>query len=79
MPRFSFQVLRGRFSNSPSVEATLKDNGAAWRAGADICGDLIKDIANSLTPAEPEWSAAVSDETGQMLFRFRVVAETLPQ
>jgi hypothetical protein len=54
----------------------LHDHDAAWRAGADICSDLIKEIIHSLTPAEPEWRVAVSDEAGKTLYRFRLIAET---
>lgn len=52
---------------------------AAWRAGADICADLVKEIIHSLTPAEPEWRVAVDDETGKTLYRFRLIAETIPE
>jgi hypothetical protein len=77
MPRFSFQVQRGKFANSPTIEAILKDNADAWRAGADLCADLAREIVASLTPAEPEWRVAVVDETGNALHLFRLIAETL--
>jgi hypothetical protein len=79
MPKFSFQVQRGKFSDSPSVESDLNDRHAAWRAGADICADLAKEIIHSLTPTEPEWRVAVADETGNTLYRFRLIAETMPE
>ena len=79
MPRFAFHVQRGRFSNSPVVEAELDDHQAAWRAGADICADLIREIVHSLSPTEPEWCVAVSDATGQTLYRFRITGEELPR
>jgi hypothetical protein len=76
MPRFSFHVQRGKFSDAPAIQSDLHDHDAAWRAGADICCDLIKEIIHSLTPAEPEWRVAVSDEAGKTLYRFRLIAET---
>ena len=72
-----FRCNGGKSSKAPSVYAVLRDNAAAWKAGTDICGDLIRGITDSLTPTEPEWSVAVLDETGKTLSRFRVVAETL--
>jgi hypothetical protein len=42
----------------------------AWRAGADICADLVNEIIHSLTPAEPEWRVAIDDETGKTLYHF---------
>jgi len=76
MPRFSFQVQRGKFSDAPPVQSDLHDHDAAWRAGAEICSDLIREIILSLTPSEPEWQVAVSDERGNTLYRFRLIAET---
>jgi uncharacterized protein DUF6894 len=75
VPRFSFQVERGKFSNSPSIESILHDHQAAWYAGAEICADLVKEIIHGLTPSEPEWRVAVNDENGKTLFRFRLIAE----
>jgi hypothetical protein len=77
MPRFSFHVQRGKFANSPIIDAILKDNADAWRAGADLCADLAREIVAALTPTEPEWRVAVVDETGNALYRFRLVGETV--
>jgi hypothetical protein len=57
---------------NPTCTITTRRGG---RAG-DICSDLIKEIIHSLTPAEPEWRVAVSDEAGKTLYRFRLIAET---
>ena len=72
MPRYRFQVRRGKFSNGSSVEASLEGAQAAWKEAAAICADLSRDIMN----AEPEWLLEVADEAGEALFSFRFVAES---
>ena len=72
MPRYRFQVRRGKFSNGSSVEAILDGAGAAWKEASGICADLARDVMS----AEPEWLLEVADEAGQALFSFRFVAET---
>jgi len=72
MPRYRFQVRRGKFSNGCSVEATLEGAQAAWKEAVAISADLARDIMS----AEPEWLLEVADEAGQALFSFRFVAES---
>ena len=72
MPRYRFQVRRGKFSNGSSVEATLEGAQAAWKEASAICSDLARDFMS----AEPEWLLEVVDEAGQVLFSFRFVAES---
>jgi hypothetical protein len=76
MPRYRFWVRGGRFSNALGVEAALEDTDAAWKEAAAICADLARDIVTDLK-AEPEWLLEATDEAGQGLFRFRIVAESL--
>jgi len=73
MPRYRFQICRGKFSNASSVEATLEGAEAAWKEAVAISADLARDIMN----AEPEWRLEVADEAGQALFSFRFVAESV--
>ena len=49
MPRFSFQVLRGPSFYFPNFESDLHDDAAAFRAGADICANLVEEIIHSLS------------------------------
>ena len=72
MPRYRFQVRRGKFSNGCSVEATLEGAQAAWKEAVAISADLARDVMS----AEPEWLLEVADEAGQALFSFRFVAES---
>jgi uncharacterized protein DUF6894 len=76
MPRYRFQVHRGRFSNGFSVESALKDTEAAWKEAAAIGADLCRDIAAELG-AEPEWLLVATDEAGRPLFQFRIAVEWL--
>jgi hypothetical protein len=74
MPRYRFQVRRGKFSNGAGVEAVLEDTEAAWKEAAAMCADLARDIVTELE-AEPEWLLEATDEAGQALFKFRFVVE----
>ena len=58
------------------MEAALENTEAAWKEAAAICADLARDIVADLK-TEPEWLLEASDEAGQELFRFRIVAESL--
>ena len=77
MPTYAFQVIKGKFSDCPRVEAVLDDAEAARQAAAKIFTDLIRGIVPTLTETEPEWHIDVLDEVGKRLFRFRIIAETL--
>src|SRR5260221_10358834 len=75
MPRYRFQVRRGKFCNGSSVEAALEGTEAAWKEAAAICADLARDVMS----AEAAWLLEVTDEAGQGLFNFRFAVEPLQQ
>jgi hypothetical protein len=76
MPRFVFQVQAGQSRELPAIEDMLNDRGAARKAALGMCADLAKDIVAGLTE-DSEWSLNVLNETGQPVFRLRILAETL--
>ena len=76
MPRYQFRVRQGKFSNGASVEAAFEGTEAAWNEAAAVFADLARDIVSDLR-AEPEWLLEATDEAGQAVFRFRIVAESL--
>jgi hypothetical protein len=76
MPRFSFQVQPGQFPQLPAIEDVLNDCDAARKAALGICADLAKDIVAGLTE-DSEWRLDVLNETGEPIFRLRLLAETL--
>ena len=75
MPQYRFQVLQGKFS-SGCIEAALEDADACWNEAAAICADLVRDIMSELR-TEPEWLLEATDEAGQTVLRFRLVAEPI--
>jgi hypothetical protein len=77
MPRYRFQVSRGKFSHGSNVEMALQDAEAAWDEAAALCGDLARDIMSELK-TEPEWLLEASED-GQPLFRFRFASEPIGQ
>jgi hypothetical protein len=75
MPRFIFQVQQGKSSKIPAVEDVLSDGYAARKAALGMCADLAKDIVQGLTE-DAEWRLDVLDETGKLIFRLRLLAES---
>jgi hypothetical protein len=75
MPRYRFQVSRGKFSHGSNVEMALQDAEAAWDEAAALCGDLARDIMSELK-TEPEWLLEASED-GRPLFRFRFASEPI--
>jgi hypothetical protein len=76
MPRFAFQVQPGQFPKLPAIEDVLNDRDAARKAALGMCADLAKDIVAGLTK-DSEWRLDVLNETGEPVFRLRLLAETL--
>lgn len=76
MPRFVFQVQPGQFPEVPAIENVLSDRGAARKAALCMCADLAKDIVAGLTE-DSEWRLDVLNETGDPIFRLRLLAEAL--
>jgi hypothetical protein len=77
MPRFAFKVQRGKFSDLPPVKTELESSEAAWRAGMDMCADLVRGIVDSLTPTDPEWVVTIENDAGETIFRFRIMGEVV--
>ena len=63
-------------SRNPLIEDILCDSYAARKAALGICGDMAKDIVNSLAD-DSEWRLDVLDESGKPVFRLRLLAESL--
>jgi hypothetical protein len=83
MPRFLFQVQQGKIPSLPAIEASLpaiedilSDGYAARKTALGMCADLAKDIVTGLT-GNSEWRLDVLDESGNAIFRLRLLAEEL--
>ena len=76
MPRFIFQVQRGKLPGPLALEDVLSDNYAARKAALGMCADLARDIVTGLTE-DSEWRLEVLDESGKPVFRLRLLAEAL--
>lgn len=75
MPSFSFQVSEGKFSNA--AMATVFENGEAARQEAlAMFADLSRDICGALN-ANSGWQIELTDDTGKLVFRLRLSAESL--
>ena len=76
LPRFVFQVQPGQSPELPAIEDIRHDREAARKAALGMCADLAKDIVAGLTE-DSEWILEVRNESGDPVFRLRLLAETL--
>ena len=76
MPRFVFQVQSGQSPELPANEDLPIDCEAARTAALGICADPARDNGSGLTE-DSEWRLDVLNETGEPVFRLRLLAETL--
>jgi hypothetical protein len=76
MPRFAFRVQPGQIPELPAIEDVLNDHEAARKAALGMCADLAKDIVAGLT-GDSEWRLDVLNESGEPVFRLRLLVETL--
>lgn len=76
MPRFSFHVSQGKFSDS-CTETACESNEGARRHALTIVADLARDIVRAMT-TNSEWRLDVRNEAGEALFCIRIVAEAMP-
>jgi uncharacterized protein DUF6894 len=75
MPRYSFNIVQGKFSKS-SVIADYPDNESAQRSALVMFGDLWRDIAFRINE-HPEWKMEIEDQSGKPIFRLRFTAESI--
>jgi hypothetical protein len=68
MPNFGFHIRHGTHSSD--------DARAAHEEATMILGDMARDVAAQLNET-PEWRMDVSDESGESLFRLRLLMEPL--
>jgi hypothetical protein len=76
MPIFFFRVRHGEEICVSSDGAEFPDHNAAWKEMTGVCGDMIADISRKL-PENAEWQMELLDESQKLVFRIRLVSETL--
>jgi hypothetical protein len=54
---------------------TFLDHQAAWEEATMACGEMIRTIDGPLPPGA-SWRMEVIDETGKLIYRLRLVAES---
>jgi hypothetical protein len=74
MPRFFLNIRQGELA-CPRLEAAGDNIEAARHEAVMIFADLAGDIAGRI--AKADWQIEVSDESGKLVFRVSVCAETL--
>jgi hypothetical protein len=75
MQTYSFHVKEGKFSNAP-VTSVHADLAAAQQEAIGLCVDLMPDVLRQ-ADACCNWQMEVTDQTGNPVYRLRLVAEPL--
>lgn len=73
MPHYIFNVLNLE-PNEPPIPGEFTDDDAAWKEATHFAGDLLRDVDGKLRPGQ-EWSLAVADEAGRLIFTIHVSAK----
>jgi hypothetical protein len=76
MPRFSFHVRKGKFSET-CTEAAFESSAAACLEATMVFADLARDVAAELKGVS-EWQIEVTDEAGNLIFGLNILAEINP-
>ena len=73
-PLYFFRVPTGRLCGDYGTE--LADRNAAWEELTAVCGNMVGSVTRTLKE-DSDWQMELLDESGNPVFRIRVVAETL--
>jgi hypothetical protein len=76
MPLYFFRIRNGRFSGASEHGTECADRDAAWKEMTSVCADMAARISRKLTE-NSEWQMEMLDEANRVVFRIRIVAETL--
>jgi hypothetical protein len=76
MPLYFFRIRNGRYSGASEHGTECADRDAAWKELTSVCADMASGISRKLAE-NSEWKLEMLDEAKQVVFRIRIVAETL--
>jgi uncharacterized protein DUF6894 len=76
MSLYYFCIPEGPYSGASDQGIELADQNAAWAEMTKVCGDLVGSISRNLKQ-NTEWQMELLDESKKLIFRIRLVAETL--
>ena len=76
MPFYFFRIQNGPYSGAYDHGTELADQNAAWKELTSVCGDMVGSISRKLQQ-NSEWQMELLDEAKNLLFRIRIIAETL--
>jgi hypothetical protein len=76
MPLYFFRIRNGRYSGASEHGTECVDRDAAWKELTSVCADMAAGISRKLAE-NSEWQLEMLDEAKRVIFRIRIVAETL--
>ena len=76
MPLYFFRIRNGRYSGASEHGTECADRDAAWKELTSVCADMAAGISRKLA-GNSEWNLEMLDEAKQVVFRIRIIAESL--
>ncbi|MGF6431299.1 DUF6894 family protein [Bradyrhizobium elkanii] len=73
MPRYFFHIQHGK-RDPDEIGMDLQDIDAAWKEGTVTAGRFLQDLDGTLKPGQ-EWRMEITDETGDLIWVLRLLAE----
>lgn len=76
MPLYFFSIRNGRHSGASEHGTECADHDAAWKEMTSVCANMAAGISRKLAE-NSEWRMETLDEAKRVVFRIRIVAETV--
>jgi hypothetical protein len=76
MPLYFFRIRNGPYSGASEHGTEWANRDAAWKELTSVCASMATGISRKLAE-DSEWQLEMLDEAKRVLFRIRIVAETL--
>lgn len=76
MPLYFFSIRNGEHAGICNDGAEFPSRDAAWKEMTRVCGDMVASASRTLVE-NAEWRIELLDESKRLIFRIRLVAETM--
>jgi hypothetical protein len=76
MAQYFFRISQGRYSGVSDHASEFEDRDAAWTEMKAVCANLLSGIARGLKQ-DAQWHMELLDESKDVVFRIRLIAESI--
>jgi hypothetical protein len=76
MPLYFFRISQGRYSGASEHPSEFGDRDEAWSEMKAVCANLLSGITRNLKQ-DAQWHMELLDESKDVVFRIRLIAESV--